>query len=208
MLDFELYGGKRGLLEHARARILYGLGVYGRSRDIGWAAVGRLVFVCTGNICRSPYARARARLLGVPAVSFGLAAADGAPADPVASRNALLRGVDLSEHRSAALRSSSLTRGDLVVAFEPHHLTEIWRRHGDDTPASLLGVWTLPVRPHIQDPYGRSDRYFQQCFSVIDSGVAALVRKMVRQGTAELGEEMGTSGLGGPNKGSHDRTRV
>lgn len=166
------------------------------------------MFVCTGNICRSPYACARARLLGVSAVSFGLAAADGAPADPVASRNALLRGVDLSEHRSAGSRSSSLTCDDLVVVFEPHHLSEICRRYGNDTPASLLGTWTLPVRPHIQDPYGRSDRYFQQCFSVIDASVAALVKKMANQCTPEVGDEVGASGIGGCDNDSKNRTHA
>ena len=180
MLDIELYGGKRGFLEHARARVLYALGTYGQDQEIDWAAVARLVFVCKGNICRSPYASAKARSLGAPAVSLGLEAADGSPADPAALRNALQRGVDLSAHRSLRAESTSFAAGDLVMVFEPVHLAEIRRRSTRATPASLLGVWTPPKRPHIQDPYGRGDKYFQQCFSVIDANVAAIVGRMGR----------------------------
>lgn len=188
MLDIELYGGKRGLLEHARARALFALGFYPNVRDINWAAVARLAFVCMGNICRSPYASARARSLGVRAVSFGLEAGDGAPADPVAVQNARRRGLDLSAHRSTRAESSSFAKDDLIIVFEPGQLAQICRRIGRQMHVSLLGVWSHPIRPHIQDPYGRSDRYFQECFSVIDTGVTMLVGQMARHGALQRGD--------------------
>jgi len=178
MIDAELYGGKRGLLEHALTRVLYALGAYGDIRDIEWAAVGRLVFVCKGNICRSPYASARARSLGVRAVSFGLAAVEGSPADPTALRNASLRGLDLSKHRSTKMDSFSFTRDDLIVVFEPKHLSDVRRLNGRRIPACLLGIWSEPIHPHIHDPYGRGDRYFQRCFSLIDDNVAKLAGRL------------------------------
>lgn len=192
MLDIEIYGGKRGFIEHTRARALYALGFYSNVRDINWAAVGGLAFVCTGNICRSPYASARARSLGVRAVSFGLEAADGAPADPVAAQNALRRGLDLSAHRSARAEASSFAKDDLIIVFEPGHLPRICRRTGRWTHVSLLGAWSHPVRPHIHDPYGRSDRYFQECFSVIDTGVAMLAGQMARHSALQCGTVTGT----------------
>lgn len=208
MLDFDLYGGKRGFLEHARTRVLFALGAYRKLCHIDWAAVGRMVFVCAGNICRSPYASARACSMGVPAVSFGLEATDGALADPAASRNALLRGLDLSAHRSTRAKSSSFASDDLIIAFEPGHLAELWRRGRREGPASLLGIWERPVRPHIQDPYGRSDSYFQQCFSVIDANVAALVGHMVRRGPPERGDDTGKAGMGSYDKGPRKGTLV
>jgi protein-tyrosine phosphatase len=208
MLDFELYGGKKGFLEHTGARVLYALGIYRKICNIDWTAVDRLVFVCTGNICRSPYASAKARSLGVPAVSFGLEAADGAPADPVASRIALQRGLDLSGHRSARAESSSFANGDLIIVFEPRHLAEMWRRSGRETPVGLLGVWARPVRPHIQDPYGRSDRYFQQCFSVIDANIAELVARISRHNGLHRADNTRESRSGSYNKGFRHRTPV
>lgn len=208
MLDIELYGGKRGFLEHARARVLYALGGYRKDCEINWATVARLAFVCMGNICRSPYASARARSLGVPAVSFGLQAADGAPADPVALRNALLRGVDLSAHRSARAESTSFASDDLIIVFEPVHLAEVRRRSTRGTPVSLLGVWAQPKRPHIQDPYGRRDRYFQQCFSVIDANITALVGNMVRHDALRYSEQIGDCGSSSLDQDPHDRSLV
>jgi protein-tyrosine phosphatase len=179
MVDIELYGGKRGYLEHVRTRALYALGGYRSARDIEWAAVSRLVFVCKGNICRSPYASARARQLGVPSASFGLDAEEGAPADPAAWRTARSRAVDLSAHCSSRRESCRINYDDLLVVFEPSQLAEIRQWRIDWMPrVTLLGIWAQPIRPHIQDPYGRSDRYFQRCFSMIDANVAELVRRM------------------------------
>ena len=194
MVDIELYGGRRGIIEHFRARALYALGAYQRAGDIEWSSVGRLVFICKGNICRSPYACARARALDVQAVSFGLDATDGALADRNELKNALLRGIDLSMHRSSRLESAHLAGDDLVIVFEPGQVAEVRRRFGDRPPVRLLGIWTRPSRPHIQDPYGRSDRYFQQCFSVIDANVAELVARMTRgDAPATRGVQSGSS---------------
>ena len=199
MIDVELYGGRRGYLEHVRTRALYALGAYRSARDIDWAAVTRLVFVCKGNICRSPYASAKARLLGVPSASFGLEAAEGAPADPAASRTAHSRAVDLSAHRSARRESCRITDDDLLVVFEPSQLAEIRRWRADRMPrATLLGIWAQPIRPHIQDPYGRSDRYFERCFSIIDANIAELVRRMARGSALPGSVAIETKGPDGP----------
>lgn len=198
MLDVELYGGRRAFLEHVRARALSALGLYRGARDIQWAAVQRLTFVCKGNICRSPYACARARSLGIPAVSFGLETSGGQPADPAASKNALIRGIDLSAHRSTRLAPSLVAAGDLMVVFEPAQLSEVDRRLGGLVPANLLGIWSRPSRPYIQDPYGLSDRYFQQCFSVIDANIVELVACMTRNGAPAAGRRAMEIALGNP----------
>ena len=179
MVDVEVFGGRRGYIGHLYARALYALGSYRSTDNISWDAISRLVFVCHGNICRSPYACARARELGVNSISFGLAAADGALADESASRNALLRGVDLSTHRSVRLRAPLLNHGDLVVVFEPRQLAKVFRESVVDLAGiTLMGIWDRPVYPHIQDPFGRSDRYFQRCFSAIDRNIDVLATRI------------------------------
>jgi protein-tyrosine phosphatase len=198
MVNVELYGGRRGYLEHVRTRALYALGAYRSARNIDWATVTRLVFVCKGNICRSPYASARARLLGIPSASFGLDAAQGAPADTTALRTALSRAVDLSAHRSARRESCRITDDDLLVVFEPSQLAEIRRWRIDRMPrVTLLGIWAQPIRPHIQDPYGRSDRYFQRCFSIIDASIAEFARRMAGRSASSNSVAMRTNGPDG-----------
>jgi protein-tyrosine phosphatase len=94
--------------------------------------------------------------------------------------------MDLSGHRSARLESARLANRDLVIVFEPKQITYVRKRVGDGTPTQLLGICSRPVRPHIQDPFGMSDRYFQQCFSVIDASIAALVEHMARSGAPAI----------------------
>lgn len=195
MIDIEMYGGKRGVLAHVRALILYALGIYGGVDDVDWPSVRRLVFVCLGNICRSPYAEVKARLMGMNSVSFGLSAENGTSADPAAVKNALVRGVDLSAHRAARIDPQCLLDGDLVIVFESWQVSEVRRRVGARVRVKLLGIWSTPRRPHIHDPYGHRDRYFQQCFSIIDTGLVELATHM-RRGDAPAVNALGMTGTG------------
>src|SRR6266540_1650137 len=71
------YGRRAGWLRHHVAWTLDRLGAFAPLRRIRWDDVERLVFICRGNVCRSAYADARARLAGLRSASFGLAARDG-----------------------------------------------------------------------------------------------------------------------------------
>ena len=71
------YGRRQGLLRHAGCLVRRLLGFYRPFARVDWGRVERVVFVCQGNICRSPYAEARGREVGLPASSFGLGAGVG-----------------------------------------------------------------------------------------------------------------------------------
>lgn len=204
MIDIEIYGGRRAYAAHLRARVLCALGVYRSAENIVWGTIARLVFVCHGNICRSPYACERARSLGVNSVSFGLDAFDGMHADESASRNALLRGIDLTGHRSARLQAPLLARGDLVVVFEPWQLSRVRQRSVAGLAGlTLLGIWTRPTHPYVHDPYSRSDRYFQHCFSTIDRNVHRLVTRIA----ASKAPAFGSGASRQPGVSFRDRVR-
>jgi protein-tyrosine phosphatase len=179
MLDFERYGGRRSYLLHLSELSKRLVGQYRTLQEIDWGRIDRFVFICSGNICRSPYAEARARACGADAVSFGLHASPGACADPVAARNAFQRNLDLTPHRSQRLEANSVRPTDLVLLFEPRHVEPF---QGVNRVAmgglSLAGLWSRPLRPHVADPYAKSDRYFQECFSIIDSSVRSLCARL------------------------------
>ncbi len=182
IVDFERYGGRKASFYSMQARALDALGMYRGARDIPWAEIHQLVFVCKGNICRSPYAAERARHSGARAVSCGLGATDGSAADPDAVHNASRRGIDLSAHRSRAFDARNLWDSDLVILFEPVQLVEARRRIGARAiHLTLLGLWSQPRLPYLHDPYGLSDRYFERCYAVIDSGVRTIVQQMSAQ---------------------------
>lgn len=151
---------------------------------VEWSSVKRLVFVCKGNICRSPYAEARARIMGLPCSSFGLEAETGAPADPTAMRGARARGLDLTQHRAQTARQFPMAAGDLLMAMEPWHVAALQSRPMPiGTQVTLLGMWCNPIRPHLEDPFGLSDDYFQTCFGIIDNAIASMSALTGKPGT-------------------------
>lgn len=91
-----------------------------------------LLFVCTGNTCRSPMAKALARHAitrrgwsHVTVESAGIAAVPGAPASeavPVVLEEA---GVSLGTHRSQALTPQLVEWADTILVMGPHHLSGI-----------------------------------------------------------------------------------
>ena len=92
----------------------------------------RILFVCTGNTCRSALAEALARkviiergLADVEIQSAGTSAWDGAPASDGALLVGMERGLDLSPHRSQTLSRERVGDADLVLAMGPHHLERI-----------------------------------------------------------------------------------
>ena len=122
----------------------------------------RLLFICTGNTCRSPLAEAIARkvavergLADVEVASAGTSAWDGAPASDGALLVGMERRLDLSAHRAQSLTRRLVEGSDLILVMGPHHLDRI-EALGGGSKAYLLADYashgTSP-RP-ISDPIG------------------------------------------------------
>lgn len=122
----------------------------------------RILFVCTGNTCRSPLAEALARkviieraLSDVDVQSAGTSAWDGAPASDGALLVGMERNLDLSQHRAQTLTRELVRDSDLVLAMGPHHLERIEALGGSGrsyllTEFASRGATTRPVN----DPIG------------------------------------------------------
>lgn len=167
------YGSRSGFARTWAHRLRALFGGYRRYRGFDRHAIERLVFVCKGNICRSAYAESVAKSMGLASVSCGLDTQDGHPANVVAQRIAALNGHDLSRHQTTAIDSLSPRKGDLLIAMEPWQAARL-RAAYPDIACTLLGLWVSPMTPHIEDPYGASDAYFQRCFALIERGVGRL----------------------------------
>ena len=124
-----------------------------------------IVFVCTGNTCRSPMAAGIARHLlaerlgvgsgelgglGLEVQSAGLFAGDGARATPEARQAAAELGVDLGPHRSRKLTDELIQAADVIFCMTTGHAEEVRRR----VPSA--GGWALALDPEgdIADPIG------------------------------------------------------
>lgn len=119
----------------------------------------RLLFVCTGNICRSPMAEGLARTYAasrgwaVEVASGGILDLNGRPAEPNAVRAMEEIGIDVRGHRSRQVSGELVAWADYILAMELAHCSELRRRFPEaDSKVMLLGSFGGSME--IADPMG------------------------------------------------------
>lgn len=148
----------------------------------------KILFVCDGNICRSPMAAAYLRhrsvhdgLSHIVVDSAGLLGIEGAPAAPFAVQVGRDAGLDLTGHRSRGVRASDMTTADLVVAMTLRQLEVLAHRYPRATGKHLLlraferGPVPEGGAPELDDPVAGPIEGYRQAFSVIRTCVDHLV---------------------------------
>ncbi|WP_417068056.1 low molecular weight protein-tyrosine-phosphatase [Niveibacterium terrae] len=150
-----------------------------------------ILFVCTGNICRSPTAEgvlaALARDAGI-AIEWDSAGISGchvgeAP-DPRAQKAAARRGYDLSQLRARKLEGADFRRFDLILAMDRGHLDEMKRRCPEALQDRVhLFLDYLPGREggEIPDPYYGGEAGFEHVLDLCEDAGAALLRRLTQR---------------------------
>lgn len=142
-----------------------------------WDAPGRLVFVCTGNICRSPYAEFVARARGMNAISCGTHTTADLPADAVAITEAARRGVDLQAHRTSRWQDLALDKSDIVVATQLRHFFSVLPRVREARcRVVMMSSLLLPQFSVVWDPYGRDPQAYVQAFELIERAIERIAQ--------------------------------
>src|SRR5262249_10252214 len=119
----------------------------------GGAEGGRLVFGCSGNICRSPYAEAAAHRRRLAAIACGTHTQPGVPANGTAIAEAAQRGVDLTSHRTTRWQDAQVRKGDIVVAMQLRHAFAVLPRARASACRVVMLSSLLPSFAPIRDPY-------------------------------------------------------
>jgi len=150
----------------------------------------RILFVCLGNICRSPAAegvlRARAARSerALKAASAGVGGwHQGAPPDPRMIAACAARGYDISGQRARKLHRDDLSRFDWVIAMDADNLAAIETLGGGGTARRALLLSFAKEAPRdVPDPYYGSGADFERALDLIERGVdgflAALDQRM------------------------------
>jgi len=150
-----------------------------------------VLFVCHGNICRSPYAAGAFRQIlaeeSSPPVEVWSAGflGSGRPATPMAVAAAARRGVDLGAHRSEQIGAERVRAADLVVVMDAFQEREIRLRFGKRRHAVLILADLLLAFGDarvIPDPIDQPLETFEWVYTQIDQCLAAL-RSALTPGT-------------------------
>jgi protein-tyrosine phosphatase len=156
----------------------------------------KVIFVCWGNICRSPIAERVAEKLaaeeGLQGVEFSSAATSteelGEPMDPRAAAVLRRHGYRTGDHVAHQIQSDELSGADLVVAMEPLHIDRM-RRAGDISKVSLLTDFDPDAEPGsgVPDPWYGSADGFEDTLAAIEAampGVLDRIRELQRDSVA------------------------
>jgi protein-tyrosine phosphatase len=138
-----------------------------------------VLFLCYGNICRSPYAAAAARRQLPSGIRVGSAGFFGPdrPAPSEAREVAAERGADLSPHRSRQLTANMAWSADLIVVMEARQRRKMIEKYPTiaDRVILLGDLDPQPInRRDVLDPFGQPVATFRSCFDRIERCVDVL----------------------------------
>lgn len=152
--------------------------------------IRNVLFVCTGNICRSPLAAAlleralQARGLSeVTVTSAGTGAWDGAPASEGAYLVGLERGLDLSGHRARLLSREVVEEADLILTMARHHRARVDELGGEGR-VFVLGEYARSDRDDVEvsDPFGGDLEVYRSTCVELEALAAAVAERLADEG--------------------------
>jgi len=172
------FGSKRGLLRAYVGGAARYLGRYKQFAQIDFSKVNRLVFICNGNICRSPLGEAVAKMHGVDSISYGLDTRGGDHADPRAIAFGANKQVLFGHHKTRKINEYKPMPGDLLVGMEPRHTSQLILLYGNKVQITLMGLWLKRPTAYLHDPYNTNVIFFNHCESMVEQATTALVAKV------------------------------
>ncbi len=156
-------------------------GVYSQAELEAMSEI-KFLFVCTGNICRSPMAVGILRKflakklncdvdqlekMGYKVFSAGILGTDGSPASEKATAACAAKGIDIKAHKSQALSRQLIEESDFIYVMGKAHCEQIVAL----SPKSAKRCLLLAENEEIPDPIGQSQEYYNNCAELIEKAV-------------------------------------
>ncbi|HTV75444.1 MAG TPA: serine hydroxymethyltransferase, partial [Candidatus Baltobacteraceae bacterium] len=146
-----------------------------------------ILFICTGNVCRSPMAEALFRRAAdgrgeFRALSAGIGAMDGQPPTQHSVQAMRELGIDISEQRSRMLTADLVRQADFIFGMTHGHVDTIALLYPSAAEKTFLlrefDETLDPFEKDISDPIGSPYEIYVQCRDQIEQGIAALLKFM------------------------------
>src|SRR6266446_9254680 len=144
-----------------------------------------ILFVCTGNVCRSPMAegifrQAIRNRADFRVVSAGLGAMDGQPPSPYAVQAVRELGIDISSQHSRMLTAELVQQADYIFGMTHSHIDTVMLLYPQAAEKTFLlrdFDETLDIfEKDISDPIGGSYDVYLSCRDQIEQGLPSLLR--------------------------------
>lgn len=141
----------------------------------------RVLFVCLGNICRSPTAEAAFRAAAPQMLCDSAGTSDWHLGDPpyTPMQNAAkARGISMNDLRARQFNPQDFEAFDLILGMDDENITKIeaLRPEGSETQVKLLTDYGTRGETHVPDPYYTQD--FEECLDIVEDAIAGLVKAL------------------------------
>lgn len=138
------------------------------------SSIKKIIFVCTGNTCRSPMAEGLGKQCldkGIHIISRGLSVHEGQGPNPSSVAAMLSEGIDIRAHRAKSFSPEDVTEDTLILGMTQNHVAYISALYPDFSKQTFTLLAYCGMKGDVADPYGQNQEVYNQCAKLLKEAI-------------------------------------